>query len=369
MRGEAEDRKTGHGRRFREIVLIDEETYALKAGFDLIPGDAFMPKSDIRGQVPVRTLGLLLIDGFALMSYASVIEPFRAANTLAGRELYRWTHISVDGRQVRASNGASILADHAVGDPMACDTLFVFAAGDPAQFSDSRTFAWLRRLARSNVRLAGVSGGPFLLARAGVLAGYRATIHWDHQPAFLEAFPTLAIEPGLYVIDRRRLTCAGGTAGLDLAIELIEREHGHKLGYAGQRMVHPHRAACRPANRNGSACGNASASATIAFSGFWRKWRRRWRSRAAMQELAKLAGVSLRQLERLFAKHLHETVSERYLRIRLEKAAELLRKTGLSVTAIGVACGFQSSSHFSRAFKARYGMAPSSQRWNRLRNT
>src|SRR6202046_1324567 len=101
-----------------------------------------MPKNDMLPKVPGRTLGLLLIDGFALMSYASVIEPFRAANTLAGRELYRWTHISVDGRNVCASNGASILADHAVGDSIACDTLFVFAAGDPAQFSDARTFAW-----------------------------------------------------------------------------------------------------------------------------------------------------------------------------------------------------------------------------------
>src|ERR1700679_930053 len=137
-----------------------------------------MPKSDKMDELPGQTLGLLLIDGFALMSYASVIEPFRAANTLAGRELYRWTHISVDGRKVSASNGASILADQAVGDPMACDTLFVFAAGDPAQFSDPRTFTWLRRLARSNVRLAGVSGGPFLLGRARVLGGYRAASHW-----------------------------------------------------------------------------------------------------------------------------------------------------------------------------------------------
>ena len=161
-----------------------------------------------------RTLGLFLIDGFALMSYAAVVEPFRAANSLAGRQLYRWTHVSVDGRPVCASNGACVLADRAVGRSLVCDTLFVVAGGDPAAFSDAGTFAWLRRLARSNVRLAGVSGGPFLLARAGLLDGYRATIHWSHRPAFLDAFPTLAIGPSLYVIDRRRLTCAGGTAGL-----------------------------------------------------------------------------------------------------------------------------------------------------------
>jgi transcriptional regulator GlxA family with amidase domain len=319
-----------------------------------------MPKNDITPEASQRTLGLLLIDGFALMSYASVIEPFRAANTLAGRELYRWTHISVDGHKVSASNGASILADHAVGDPIACDTLFVFAAGDPAQFSDARTFAWLRRLARSNVRLAGVSGGPFLLARAGVLAGYRATIHWDHQPTFLEAFPTLAIEPGLYVIDRRRLSCAGGTAGLDLAIELIEREHGHKL--AAQVSEWFIRTEPRPAGksqrlslRERVGISNDRVLRVLAEMG------ETLEEPTAMRELARLA-VSLRQLERLFSAHLHETVTERYLRIRLEKAAELLRKTGLSVTAIGVACGFQSSSHFSRAFKAHYGQTPSAKR-------
>jgi transcriptional regulator GlxA family with amidase domain len=320
-----------------------------------------MPKSDKIDEVPGRTLGLLLIDGFALMSYASVIEPFRAANTLAGRELYRWTHISVDGREVRASNGASLLADHAVGEPIACDTLFVFAGGDPAGFSDAKTFAWLRQLALSNVRLAGVSGGPFLLARAGVLAGYRATIHWDHQAAFLEAFPTLAIEPGLYVIDRRRLTCAGGTAGLDLAIELIEREHGHKL--AAQVSEWFIRTEPRPAAKS----QRLSLRERVGISNdrvlrVLAEMEGTLEQPSGMQDLAKLAGVSLRQLERLFSTHLHETVTERYLRIRLEKAAELLRKTGLSVTEVGVACGFQSSSHFSRAFKARYGKTPSSDR-------
>ncbi len=323
-----------------------------------------MPKSDQSQTYSGKTIGLLLIDGFALMSYASVIEPFRAANVLAGRQLYRWTHVSVDGRPVRASNGASILADHAVGARIKCDTLFVFAAGDPAEFSDTKTFAWLRHLARSNVWLAGVSGGPFLLARAGLLDGYRATIHWDHRPAFLEAFPTLAIDPGLYVIDRRRLTCAGGTAGLDLAIELIEREHGHKL--AAQVSEWFIRTDPRPADksqrlslRERVGVNNDRILRVLA------RMEATLEEPAALKDLAKLAGVSQRQLERLFSAHLRETVAECYLRIRLEKSSELLRKTGASVTAIGTACGFQSSSHFSRAFKARYGKTPSAERLRR----
>lgn len=320
-----------------------------------------MPKSDKMDEFGSRTLGLLLIDGFALMSYAAVIEPFRAANTLAGRELYRWTHISVDGRPVCASNGASILADRTVGGPLACDTLFVFAAGDPAAFDDARTFGWLRQLARSNVGLAGVSGGPFLLARAGLLDGYRATVHWLHRPAFMDAFPTLTVEPSLYVIDRKRLTCAGGTAGLDFAIELIERDHGRAL--AAQVSEWFIRTEPRPAEksqrislRERFGVNNDRVLRVLA------EMEARLEEPAGMKQLAGRAGLSLRQLERLFSVHLGETINGCYLRIRLEKAAELLRSTGMTITAISVACGFQSSSHFSRAFKARFGMPPSLER-------
>jgi len=308
-----------------------------------------------------RVFGLLLTDGFALMSYASVMEPFRAANVLAGRELYRWIHISIDGRPARASNGASILADRRVGEPLDCDTLFVFAAGDPAAFADPATFAWLRRLAGGGTRLAGVSGGPFLLARAGLLDGYRATIHWEHRPAFVEAFPRVATQPGLYVIDRRRLTCAGGTAGLDLAIALIARDHGHALAArVGEWFIRAEPRAAdepqRPGPRERYGVANDRVLKALAHM------EATVEEPASRQALARIAGVSVRQLERLFAAHLGQTVNDIYLRIRLGEADQLLRQTSLSVTAIGVACGFQSASHFSRAFSARYGEAPSRRR-------
>ena len=320
-----------------------------------------MPKNDKTEKFAGRTLGLLLIDGFALMSYAAVIEPFRAANNLAAHQLYRWIHISVDGRPVCASNGATILADRAVGGPLSCDTLFVFAGGDPAAFFDAETFAWLRRLARANVRLAGVSGGPFLLARAGLLDGHRATIHWIHRVAFLDAFPTVATEPSLYVIDRRRLTCAGGTAGLDLAIELIEREHGHELAAdVSEWFIRTESRAAddsqRTSLRDRVGVRNDRVLKVLA------EMEVRLEEPAGRSELAALAGVSLRQLERLFSLHLGETIGACYLRIRLEKAAELLRNTGMTITAVSVVCGFQNGAHFARAFKLRFGISPSAKR-------
>lgn len=305
-----------------------------------------------------RHLGLLLIDGFALMSYASVVEPFRAANILAGRTLYRWSHISVDGGPGHASNGAMILADQAVGAALECDTLFVFAAGDPTRFADARSFAWLRAMAARGTTVAGISAGPYVLARAGLLDGYRATIHWEHRTALLEEFPLMALEAGLYVIDRRRVTCAGGMAGMDLAIDLIEREQGHALAaqVSDWFIRSETRAADRPQRlslRDRHGVTNDRVLKVLAHM------EAQVEEPAAHEALARVAGVSARQLERLFRDHLNETVGATYLRIRLAQAEQLLRATTLSVLEVAVACGFRSASHFSRRFAAAYGRPPS----------
>jgi transcriptional regulator GlxA family with amidase domain len=183
------------------------------------------------GRPPMR-VGFLLLPDFALMSYASAVEPLRAANRLAGRELYAWRHVSLDGETATASNGATIRADHSVGERIELDALLVCAGGNPALFSHPPTYRWLRTLARRGVAVGGVSGGAYVLARAGLLDGYRATIHWEHIPAFSEEFPHLAVERSLFVIDRDRWTCAGGIAALDLMHALIERDHGHALAAA-----------------------------------------------------------------------------------------------------------------------------------------
>lgn len=302
-------------------------------------------------------LGFLLIDGFAMMSYASIVEPFRAANLLSGQELYSWRHLSTGAASAQASNGAAIAVDGVVHDMPDLDHLFVFAAGNPSAFRDEATFASLRRLAAHGVILVGVSGGPYLLARAGLLEGHEATIHWEHQPAFAEAFPNVLLRRALYVVDGRRITCAGGVAGLDLAVELITRDHGADLGRAvGEWHI-------RTQSREGS------GPQRMAITERYQLWNPRVVHVLSLMEghiaapmsreaLAQAGRVSVRQLERLFAHHLGATVGETYRRIRLARALALLGETSLGVTEIGVACGFASPSHFSRAFSERYGVPP-----------
>lgn len=306
-------------------------------------------------------IALLLIDGFALMSYAALIEPFRAANALSGTRLYNWQHIAPTGGEATASNAARLRADAQVGDPIDCDMLFVFAAGDPASFRDDRTFAWLRTQARRGITIAGVSGGPYLLARAGLLSGKRATIHWEHAAALADDYPDLRLEQGLYVIDGNRVTCAGGTAGLDLALALIERDHGAPLArQVGEWFIRPE--ARRP--ERGQRTGLAERHGTTN--------RRLLAMLAAMEEaieeplgreeLAARAEVSVRQLERLCEQHLGTSMAEAFMAIRLDRALELLRATGLPITEVALATGFRSAPHFSRRFKARHGKSPTEVR-------
>ncbi len=325
-----------------------------------------MPESDPTSST--RSIALLLVEGFPMLAYASIVEPFRAANILAGRTLYRWMHVAIPEAQdtgtlqpARASNGAAILAEARIEEAASCDMAFVIAGGDPAAFADRATFAALRRLAAAQLLLGGVSGGPFLLARAGLLSGHRCTVHWEHAPAMREAFPDLMLEEALYVIDRRRMTCAGGTAALDMALELIEREQGPALAMkVGEWFI-------RTEAREAGLAQRPSLKERFRTTD-----ERVLRALAAMERaveepvsrasLAALCGVTLRQLERLFAKRLGATIADTYMAIRLDHAAQLLRATSLPVTEIALSCGFSGSSHFSRAFKQRFGSPPGKAR-------
>ena len=321
--------------------------------------DIILPINDKRNPHRNRAIriGFLLIDGFALMSYASVVEAFRAANVLSGRTLYEWKHISVREAYVNASNGARFRADAQIDDTLALDLLLVCAAGNPALFRDKRTFARLRYQASRKMRIGGVSGGPYILARAGLLDGYRCTIHWEHRPAFIEAFPQLDVQQGLYVIDRDRLTCAGGIAGLDLATALIAENHGRQLAtmvndWFLQTQLREAHATQRVSLRERYKSTNEKVLATLAAM------------EANLEEplsratLAQRNQVSVRQLERLFRSNLRQTIGTTYMRIRLTRAAILLKELSIPLVDIALASGFASASHFSRAFKSWHGTPP-----------
>ena len=321
---------------------------------------AALPLRD-RGQPGPRRIGFLLIPGFALVAYGCAMEPYRAANDLAGRALYSWRHASPDGRPVLASNGVAVLPEQGIERPMDVDDLFVCAGGNPAVFDDPATLAWLRAQAARGVRLGGISGGPFVLARAGLLSGHRCTAHWEYIPAMLEQFPELQMTRTIYEIDRDRCTSSGATAALDMMLALIAAEYGRPLAHAvAEWFLHTRlregRESQRMSLRERYDIGHPLLLAVL------ERMERALEEPLSRLELAAIGGVSVRQLERLFRAQLGRTIGEHYLALRLDRARALLRQTSLPVLEVALASGFASAAHFSRAYSARFGLPPRAER-------
>jgi transcriptional regulator GlxA family with amidase domain len=295
------------------------------------------------------------------MSYACVVEPLRAANLIANAELYRWIHISTDQTLVTASCGATVPCTARIGELEKLDLLLVCAGGDPAAFDDQATFAWLRRLAARGARIGGVSGGPFILAKAGVMDGIQMTIHWQHAQAVREAHPNILLTRSLFIIDRNRLTCAGGTAPLDMMHALIAERHGADLARrVSDWFLHT---AIRPAQ------GAQRASLVERYGvhdprliAALELMERHPGEPLRRSETARRIGISTRQLDRLFAAKLKRSYLSHYRHLRLERSRELLRQSSATITDIAVACGFSSASHFTRAYRETYDTTPSSDR-------
>ncbi len=305
-----------------------------------------------------KTIGILPLKGFALMAYASTVEPFRAANVLSRMPLYDVINIGLNNDLISSSGAGSIAPQATIKDKIEFDYLFVVAGGNPVIYENKTVFSWLGRMSRFGARLGGVSAGPAILARAGLMDGRRMTVHWEHAEALTEILPHLMIERTLYVIDRDRLTCAGGTAALDLMLGLISDHHGPQFAnLVSDWFLH---AEIRPSigpQRSGLAARVGSTNRVILDS--VRTMESHIADPVSLVTLAHKADISPRQLNRLFRDKLGSSTMEYYRDLRLDKARNLLTNSPLPLTEIALATGFANSSHFSSSFSQYFGRPPS----------
>lgn len=308
-----------------------------------------------------RRIGILVLDGFAAMSFAALTEPMRAANLLARQQIYDTVIFSAKGHPAQSSGATIVMPSTRIGQDDRLDYLFVVAGGDPMRFSDPGVTAWLTRMSRAGIPLGGVSGGPVILARAGLMEKRRMTVHWEHATALAEVSPHLVIERSLYVIDRDRVTCAGGSAPMDLMHDLITQHHGTEFARrVSDWFMHTDIRPSGGPQRAGLLERVGSQNPIILDA--VKTMEAHVAEPLPLESLAKTAGISPRQLNRLFSEKLGRPTMRYYREVRLEKAQSLLRNSPLSLTEIALATGFANSSHFSRAYAAQFGQPPSAHR-------
>lgn len=305
-------------------------------------------------------IGFLLLPKFSMLALVCALEPLRVANRFAG-PLYRWHLFSDDGGPVAASNGVPMVVEAPVAAAADLSLLIVCASYEPEAAITPSLLARLRRLSRFGTAVGALDTGCFVLARAGMLDGYRVTLHWESVPAFAERFPDIDTSMSLFEIDRDRLTCPGGTAAIDMMLHLIRTRHGEELALTvTDQIIHQ-----RTRNAADSQRLHIGARLRLNHPVLIRAaeaMERNIEEPLSAAALARASGTSERQLERLFRRRLAITPKRFYLDVRLERARRLLIDTDMRVLDVAVACGFASAVHFSRAYKARYGKPPSGHR-------
>ncbi len=308
-------------------------------------------------------VGLWPVPGYAMMSCASVIEPLRAANLLAGKTVYDIT-IFAPEEGAASSGGAVLPGTHRPGDMPDLNLMLVIAGGDPFAFDDSASLRWLRGMAEKVPVLGGVSGGPVLLAQAGLLVGRQCTVHWEHAEAFSKQFPDVVIKRRLFFMERDRVTCGGGTAPMDLMHAMIARHYGKAFArQVSDWFLHTDiRAASAPQKgRFTDQLGHAPQAVFEAVA----VMEDHIGDPVSLSQLGLITGTSPRHLNRLFDQVFQTPVMAFYRKMRLKVGKSLLQKTDLSVADIADATGFFSASHFSQQFVLAFGMRPAVMRENK----
>ena len=317
--------------------------------------------ADVLADSSRQVFSFLLMPEFSMMALTAAIDPLRHANSVLGQENYRWGVYSGTGEPVFSSSHLEINPSGALCAIDPRSTIVLCGGPNIATHTSPQLICWLRRVARHSPMLGGLCTAPRVLAEAGVLDGYNATIHWEYLDAFRESFPKVSVSESLFEIDRDRFTCTGETAGIDMMLTLLSARHGNDLATkVAEQVLH---ARVRPQHecqrlalqvRLGTRSPHLIHAVQLMESNL--------EDTLDVGAMIQQIGCSRRQLERLFSKYLNCAPMVFYRNLRLDRARGLLLETELKYTEIAVACGFKSYGAFTRAYHDRFGQTPRNDR-------
>ncbi|WP_192258109.1 GlxA family transcriptional regulator [Mesorhizobium caraganae] len=309
-------------------------------------------------------IAVLVLPGFSHLALHAYIEPLRIANSLSKEAIFRWQLVGMDSSPVIGANGLPVPVDTTVAAFDARGTkvgelnqLVIVAGALIERQSPTILNSFLRTTARLGVAISAIGTATWLLAQAGLLADIRCTIHWSKLAAFSEVFRTPRIQDSLFVKEGQYSTCAGELAAFDLAVDFISTHAGELIAQE----------VCRHATVEGQRSGSnrQTGSSGQVFVGISEKlvaairiMEENIECPLSLTALSNRIGLSRRQLERIFKRHIRITPAKYYLWLRVEHSKRLIEGTRLPVIDIAIASGFISASHFAKCFRGIQGVSP-----------
>ncbi|MGI9350213.1 MAG: GlxA family transcriptional regulator [Rhizobiaceae bacterium] len=312
---------------------------------------------------PRYKIGMLLLDGFNSMAMQAFVDPFRSANYLRANTLYEWDFLSLDGNTVTASNGLNVASLTNITDVSKIyDLLVINTSWSPERFKEARLLNWLRDLSLKGSTLCGLDTGAFVLAFAGLLENRKAAVHYEHIAAFRELFPNIEMGEEIYAMDGEYLTCCGGLASADLALEIIRLQQGMELANAASRYIFHERLRSGNEGQFPDTREPVGYSAPAKLREAIILMERNLEHPLTIGKIAVMVAISQRQLDRIFHKHTGVSPVRYYLEARLDRARGLITQTELPILDVAIACGFSGHAQFTRAYKNRYHITPRQDR-------
>ncbi len=319
------------------------------------------PTVDVEHAGKPRRFVFVLMDNFTMLCFSAALESLRIANRTAGMKVYDWMIVSENGEVATCSNGCTFKVDSDLTELDRDDTVMLCGGMDVQEATTKKLLNWVRREARRGVVMAGLCTAGYTLARAGLLDGRRATIHWENQDSFVEEFEEVTLTKSVFVVDGNRITTAGGTASIDMMLKIIADDHGEELANAvADQLIYS-------AIRTDQDTQRLSIPTRIGvrhpkLSRVIQMMEQNLEEPISPALLAQEVGMSTRQLERLFRRYLSRSPKRYYMEMRLQKARNLLMQTDMTVINVALACGFASPSHFSKCYRSHYQTTPYRER-------
>ena len=299
-------------------------------------------------------VGLLVLNDSNILSLAAAVDPMRACNRRAGRNLFSWQFLAPGGQDVSLTSGIILHTEditHFTGD-----LLILIAGFHLEKQSTSNLAAALRRCVARGMHIWGVDGGSWVMAQAGLLDGHRATCHWEDSEAFTQRFSNVNFVPDRYTISEPFATTGGASPCIDLMLHLITSRHGRSISerVAAAFIYDP--------IHGGEAPQQMIATTRIArkhphIARILKQMENLIDSPPTIESLARANGVSTRKLELEFKTATGRAPGNYFLDLRLSEARRLAIDSAQSVQDIAMACGFNSQASFARAFQHAFGQS------------
>ncbi len=307
------------------------------------------------------SVAILLLDETSLLAVAATIDPMRAANRFANRSLFSWTVATADGEPALLTSGVSFPANVALHDVPKADILIVLAGFNHRIHAPMSLTHFLRRNSFKFRAIGSVDSGGWVLARAGLLDGHRATVHWEDLDDFARAFASIDAVADRYVVSRDRFSAGGAVPTLDLMLHLIRSRYGAALAVqVASAFIYDDITSGNTSQKSVSRSRMATFEPTLERA--IEIMAQNIEDPISMGDLAGLLGVSRRQVETRFRARLGISPGRYATDLRLQAAARLARDSSLTFTEIAVRTGFSSQAAFTRTFRLSFGLTPGTYR-------